>query len=144
VYQSTLSAFLLRQETKWLNRRLDKLYEWYLLNPYSDRHKRNPEWISPKPVEETDQPGLCLLLKDTPRGLPVFTTQQITRLLGEQIRRLESWLPLGAYHFLLPPGLRRRSLIEQFNIPRFVGALEALSPEAVDDEHAARLIELLA
>lgn len=47
-------------------------------------------------------------------------------------------LALGAYHHLLPIALRRRTVIEHFDVPRFVHALARLqwvnAPEALVEE----------
>ena len=80
-------------------------------------------------VEETKQPGLCLLMHEEPRALPTWTEEQVKRYLRDNYRRYESMLSLGAYHHLLPTKLRRRSVVEQFNVPRFVHAIQSLHIE---------------
>jgi len=89
------------------------------------------------PVEETTQPGLCLLLSEEPRSLPLWTPEQVNRYLRDQYRRYERWLALGAYHHLLPLELRRRAVVEQFEAPRFTNAINGLrivrSPEALTE-----------
>ena len=72
------------------------------------------------PVQETSQPGLCLLLPEELRALPQWTEETVTRYLTDHFRSYESMLALGAYHHLLPVALRRRAVIEQFDVPRFV------------------------
>ena len=91
------------------------------------------------PAEETSQPGICLLLPETLRTSPVWTPEQVTLYLRDQYRRYEKRLALGAYHHLLPLDLRRRAVIDQFDVPRFVQALGQLRPE----RSPARLVETL-
>jgi ATP-dependent Lhr-like helicase len=89
-------------------------------------------------LEGTKQPGLCLLLHEEPRAFPIWTELQVTRYLRDNYLRYESMLSLGAYHHLLPTDLRRRTVIEQFNVPCFVQAIERLrveyTSEALTDE----------
>ena len=91
------------------------------------------------PAEETSQPGICLLLPETLRTSPVWTPEQVTLYLRDQYRRYEKRLALGAYHHLLPLDLRRRAVIDQFDVPRFVQALGQLRPE----RSPAKLVETL-
>ncbi len=96
------------------------------------------------PVTATAQPGLCLLLSDEPRALPAWTEAQVTQYLEDNYRTLEPLLTLGPFHRLLPPELRCRAAIAQFDVPRFVQAANALRPqvcpEALSDE-LARLLQ---
>ncbi|MBL8134176.1 MAG: DEAD/DEAH box helicase [Anaerolineae bacterium] len=78
------------------------------------------------PAEETPQPGLCVFLSEEPHSLPAWTTTQITRYLSDQYRGYEQWLALGAYQRFLPLELRRRAVVDQFDAPRFVGAINNL------------------
>jgi len=80
-------------------------------------------------VEETKQPGLCLLIHEEPRALPTWTEEQIKRYLRDNYRRYESMLSLGAYQHLLPTELRRRTVVEQFNVPHFMHAIQSLHIE---------------
>jgi len=80
-------------------------------------------------AEETTQPGLYLLLPEEPAHWSTWTPEQVTLYLHDQYRRYESLLPLGAYHHLLPRDLRRRAVIEQFDVARFVQATRRLHPE---------------
>lgn len=84
-------------------------------------------------TEDTPQPGLCLRLPDEPRVLPTYTPQQVTRYIRDHYLRYETLLSLGAYHHLLPIELRRRAVIEQFNVARFVQAVERLHIEHAPD-----------
>ncbi len=78
------------------------------------------------PVQETAQPGLSLMFVEEPRALPVWAEDEIKRYLSDHFRRYESALALGAYHRLLPTGLRRQAVIEQFAVPRFVETVASL------------------
>jgi ATP-dependent Lhr-like helicase len=88
-------------------------------------------------ANESPQPGVCLVLREELRALPVWTADQVTRYLHDQYRRYEPLLALGAYHHLLPTDLRRRAVVAQFDVPRFlhaVGALQiARAPEALGE-----------
>lgn len=91
------------------------------------------------PASATPEPGICLLLHDEPRALPTWSEEQVTRYLHEHYRRYEPLLALGAYHSLLPAGLRRRSVIEQFDVPRFVRGVAMLHIEHAPEELTERL-----
>lgn len=78
------------------------------------------------PVEESAQPGLCLLLRDEPRDLPSLSAAQVERYLHDHLRQYEALLALGAYHHLLPRAVRSRATIEQFGVERFVAAVAQL------------------
>ncbi|MEO8392063.1 MAG: DEAD/DEAH box helicase [Chloroflexota bacterium] len=95
------------------------------------------------PAQETPQPGLCLLLTEDPRTLPIWKAEQIERYLHDQYRRYESLLALGAYHRLLPLELRRRAVIEQFDVLRFMQAISQLRPERTADSLTESLQELI-
>jgi ATP-dependent helicase Lhr and Lhr-like helicase len=84
-------------------------------------------------AEDTPQPGLCLRLPDEPRVLPSYTPEQVTRYIRDHYLRYETLLSLGAYHHLLPVELRRRAVIEQFNVARFVQAVAQLHIERAPD-----------
>ncbi|MBK8046758.1 MAG: hypothetical protein IPK16_06320 [Anaerolineales bacterium] len=66
-------------------------------------------------------PGLCVQLLDEPRPLPKITASMVRHYLQDQFERYERLLPLGAYQDLLPRSLRRRAVVEQFDVERFVG-----------------------
>lgn len=90
------------------------------------------------PAEATVQIGLGLLFRDEPRAIPTLTPEQVKRYLQERYRSYESMLALGAYHHLLPPELRMRTVVEQFNVPRFLRAVQSLrierAPEALAED----------
>jgi ATP-dependent Lhr-like helicase len=90
-------------------------------------------------AEATTQPGLCVLLRDEPRALPVLPAEKVKRYLLDEEARFENMLALGAYHHLLPRNLRRSAVVEQFNIPRFVEAVATLRTAPA----LARLIDIL-
>ncbi len=88
------------------------------------------------PAMETPEPGLCLLLQDVgdARGgsglraaILSWTHEQVVHYLHDKYRRYEPMLALGAYHHLLPVELRRRAVVEQFDVPRFLQAVENLN-----------------
>jgi len=81
------------------------------------------------PADDTPQPGMCLLLPEAPRTLPSWKIEQVERYLRDRYRRYEKLLALGAYHHLLPLDLRRRAVIEQFDAPRFLQAVNRLKLE---------------
>ncbi len=92
----------------------------------------------------TNQSGLCFLLDTEPaHSPPAWTEKQITRYLEDNYRRIESLLDLGPYHHLLPAALRRRTVVEQFNVPRFLSALGHLNLFTASDTLADRLQALL-
>jgi ATP-dependent helicase Lhr and Lhr-like helicase len=78
---------------------------------------------------DTSQPGLCLLLDDELPRPPHWTPEQVTRHIADHFQKYESLLNLGAYHAMLPRVLRRRAVIEQFDIPRFVQILSSMQLE---------------
>lgn len=81
------------------------------------------------PVAPTSQVGLCLLFTDEPRSIPALTAIQVERYLRDRYRAYEPMLALGAYHHLVPVELRRRAVVEQFDVPRFIRAVEGLRME---------------
>lgn len=78
-------------------------------------------------VEETTQSGLCLWLSDPLTGLPVWTLAQIQTHLKDYYQQLEPLLALGTFHRWLPPILRKRTVIEQVNAPRFISVARSLN-----------------
>ena len=90
------------------------------------------------PVEETTQPGLCVLLREEPHALPAITVTQMTRYLRDHYLPYESLLALGAYQRLLPRQLRRQAVVEQFDVLRFVEAVAMLrvqvAPETLSED----------
>jgi ATP-dependent Lhr-like helicase len=95
-------------------------------------------------AEETDQPGLCLQLADEPVALPVWSAEQVVTYLHDAYRGYEPLLELGPYHHLLPPALRQRAVVEQFDVGRFHDAVNAMEPVAAPESLAADLLELVA
>ena len=95
-------------------------------------------------AEETDQPGLCLRLPDEPVALPAWSAEQVAAYLHDSYRGFEPMLDLGPYHHLLPPALRQRAVVEQFDVARFLDAVNALEPVIAPETTVADLLELLA
>jgi len=52
----------------------------------------------------------------------------VKQYLEDHYRTLERLLDLGPFHHLLPPALRRQTVIDQFHIPRFLDAVTGLQP----------------
>jgi hypothetical protein len=82
------------------------------------------------PAEESAQPGLCLRLDDEPRAPLAWSEAQVVRYLEDHYRRFESLLALGPFQSLLPIELRRRSVVEQFDVAQFLDAVAGLRPLA--------------
>jgi ATP-dependent Lhr-like helicase len=95
-------------------------------------------------AEETDQPGLCLLLREELRALPPWTEDQVSRYVRDRYQRYEPLLALGAYHHLLPSDLRRRAVVAQFDVPRFLAAIQALRVDHAPEALTQPLQQLLA
>jgi len=95
-------------------------------------------------VSASTQPGLALLLREEPRTLPPLSTEQVTRYLHEHVRAYEGLLALGAYNHLLPIELRRRAVVEQFGVARFVEGVAALKTERTPEELSEDLRRLVA
>lgn len=79
-------------------------------------------------VERTALSGLCFLLRDDPASLswPTWPEAHVGRTVESQYRSLERMLDLGPFHPLLPVSLRRRAVIEQFDVSTFVTAISRL------------------
>jgi hypothetical protein len=92
---------------------------------------------------ETTQPGLCVHLPAEPQALPPWTEAQVVHYLEDTYREFEPLLDLGPFHRLLPMHLRRRAVVEQFNVPRFLEAIAALRPSVAPDALADDLAALL-
>ncbi len=73
-------------------------------------------------VSETAQPGLSLFLHDKPSRLPNWSAEQVMRYVQDNYHRLEHMIMRGAFYALLPAPMRRRTVVDQVNIPRFVRA----------------------
>ncbi|MEO8606536.1 MAG: hypothetical protein ABI690_01525 [Chloroflexota bacterium] len=94
-------------------------------------------------AEKTSQPGFYLSLTEEFVHLPTWTPEQVMRYLHNQYRRYESILALGAYHHLLPLKLRRKSVVEQFNVPCFLRAIQVLHIERTPETLTNNLEQLL-
>lgn len=94
-------------------------------------------------AHETEASGLALHLPDPPQAAPNWTEQQVSRYLRETYRQYEPLLALGPFQHLLPTALRRRAVVEQFDIPRFLSAVAALRPIVAPEELAEDLTRLL-
>ncbi|MBN1310982.1 MAG: DEAD/DEAH box helicase [Anaerolineae bacterium] len=94
-------------------------------------------------VEQTAVPGLCLRLADKPLKSFSWTETQVEGYLKEDFRRFEKMLALGAFHPFLPRDLRRRAVIEQVNVPRFLDALAALCYTTIPEDVRESLFDLL-
>jgi ATP-dependent helicase Lhr and Lhr-like helicase len=96
-------------------------------------------------VKQTQSCGLYLHLLDEPQRtkLPTWTTGQVQRYLEDNYRRIEPFLELGAFHHLLPISLRRRTVVEQFNVERFIDVITVLEISSVSDTLAANLTDLV-
>jgi len=79
------------------------------------------------PVAPTDTPGLTIHLDAQPDAWPTLNAEQVTRGLEQARSKWEALLPLGVYHRLLPGPLRTRAVNEQFNVSRFLAAVNGLT-----------------
>ncbi len=95
------------------------------------------------PVHPTAYPGLCVLLPDEPRALPALTEAQVAQHIQDNYRRFEPFMSLGTFHHLLPVSLRRRAVVEQFDVQRFLRTLDALLPQRAPEALAFDLQALL-
>jgi hypothetical protein len=89
------------------------------------------------------RPGLCLSLPDASLVLPTWGEEQVIRYLHDSERLYEQALALGPYHHLLPPPLRRRAIVEQFDPSGFLAAVARLRPVAAPEALADDLIALV-
>lgn len=96
------------------------------------------------PTKATAAGGLAVLLPEAPPAPPSWTEAQVARYLSDTYRRYEPLLDLGAFHQLAPPALRRRAVIAQFDVPRFLAAVAALRPLAAPENLAEELEQLVA
>ncbi|MBN2472309.1 MAG: DEAD/DEAH box helicase [Anaerolineae bacterium] len=76
-------------------------------------------------VEKTDVPGLCLLLSETPAGKLGWSPGQVQQYVSERALQLEPLIEPGVFHHLLPPDLRRRAVVEQVGVARFLEAVSS-------------------
>ncbi|HWQ12047.1 MAG TPA: hypothetical protein VNL77_04570, partial [Roseiflexaceae bacterium] len=70
---------------------------------------------------------------------PAWSEPQVARYLHDTYRQYEPLLALGPFQHLLPPALRRRAVVEQFDVPRFLAAVAELRPAAAPEELAQPL-----
>ncbi len=91
----------------------------------------------------SDKPSLCVLLDDEPRSIPKWTTNDVTRYLFDHYQRYERMLALGAFHHLLPLEMRRRTVVEQFNVTRFLDAVSRLKPQPAPETLTESLYTLM-
>ena len=75
------------------------------------------------PAREDGPIGLCLGLPDQPLALPPWPEAQVALYLEDSYRAYEPLLSLGPFQQLLPLALRRRAVVEQFDVPRFMAAV---------------------
>lgn len=95
-------------------------------------------------ARSTTQIGLCLLFTTEPDSFPtVWTVQEIERYLADNYRHLESLMDLGPYHHLLPTSLRRRTVIEQFDVLRFQNATHKIGAFPAQDSLKDKLWALM-
>ncbi len=94
-------------------------------------------------AHETDAIGLALQVPDTPQAAPNWTHEQVAQYLRETYRQYEPLLALGPFQHLLPTAQRRRAVVEQFDIPRFLSAVAALQPVVAPEGLAEDLARLL-
>lgn len=93
-------------------------------------------------LQKSELPGLYLTFAERTAIPFSVTIQEVTRYLEENHRQVGSLLQLGAYHRLLPGALQRRAVIEQFNVPLFVAAINETVPVLARDEVYTVLSEL--
>ncbi|MCG8346508.1 MAG: hypothetical protein MI924_01850 [Chloroflexales bacterium] len=96
-----------------------------------------------RPAHKTVQPGLCLHLIGEAQALPSWNESQVIRYLEDNYRRYETLLDVGPFHHLLPVKLRRRAVVEQFDVARFLAAVTALRPIVAPEELGEELLQLL-
>jgi len=95
------------------------------------------------PARQTAQPGLAVRVPDRGVAIPAWTEDRVERYLREKYRELESSLNLGPFQHLLPPELRRRAVVEAFDVGRFLSATAALRPVCAPEGLADDLTALL-
>ncbi len=95
------------------------------------------------PARQTQHMGLCLLFPDELQALPVWTDALVVQYLEDNYQTFEPMLALGPFHRLLPVPLRRRAVVEQFDVGQFLLATAALQPVRAPEALASDLTELL-
>ncbi|GAC1544895.1 MAG: hypothetical protein NVS2B7_19440 [Herpetosiphon sp.] len=91
----------------------------------------------------TAENGICILLPDPLVTPPPWTAGEVERYLHDNYRQLEPLLDLGPFQHLVPSALRRRAVIEQFDVPRFLAAVAELRPCLAPDDLADDLLALV-
>jgi len=94
-------------------------------------------------ASQTENMGLCVELGDEPRALPAWSEDAVARYCADNYRELEPMLALGPLQSLLPTTLRQRAVIAQFDVPRFLAAIDALRPARGPEQGADDLLALL-
>lgn len=95
------------------------------------------------PARETTAPGLAVETIDPPQALPAWSEAQVVRYLSDTYRQYESLLDLGSFQQLLPVSLRRRAVVEQFGVARFLAAVAELCPVVAPEALIVDLAQLL-
>jgi ATP-dependent helicase Lhr and Lhr-like helicase len=90
-----------------------------------------------------DPVGLCIEVTELLTQPPMWTEAQVKQHLSARYRHYEGMMALGAYHNLLPPELKRKSVMDHFAIDRFLRTTARWSIEVVTDDLAARLASLI-
>jgi ATP-dependent Lhr-like helicase len=91
------------------------------------------------PVMEFAHPGLAIVLAQPQLNIPAWTNGQVRNHLSQHFRRYEPMMALGAYHALLPDEIRCKAVIEQFNIPLFIHAINVMRIFLAPSHLAAQL-----
>jgi ATP-dependent Lhr-like helicase len=96
-------------------------------------------------VERGKLPGLCLLLRDDPAALvwPGWPATQVRRHIEAQFLSLEHILDLGPFQHLLPAALRRRTVVDQFDVPLFMSVTSPLQPSPAPESIRGTLMTLV-
>lgn len=94
------------------------------------------------PAQRSALPGLCVHVAEALSAVPAWSQEQVTRYVLDHVRLYERLLAPGAYHHLLPPTIRRRAVLELFDVPRFLALIRTFQIVAVS-ENAAILTELV-
>ncbi len=70
-----------------------------------------------------EHPGLYLEMDQNPDSLSMLTEDVVLDYIHHHVRQIEPLLNLTPYHRLLPPAVQRQTVVEQFNLPRFMAIL---------------------
>jgi hypothetical protein len=90
-----------------------------------------------------DPIGLCLEIPEPLTQVPIWTEAQVRHHLSARYRLYEGMMALGAYHGVLPPELKRKSVLDRFAIHRFLHFTGRWSLEFAADDLSARLVSLI-